>query len=179
MKEAWNYNQCMSVLTGEIELLKKISAAQDKVRKAVMHREWEDFDEKNLELNHLAGEFSRLEDERVRHFSLLINRESSSQGSMDNENEENEMAENTFYTAIMGLPSGERVELSRLYRELKMETLKMRALNETFLVYLNEARSLTASYLETVCPARGGKLYTNKGHKVSQDLRSIVFNSRF
>jgi hypothetical protein len=157
MKEGWNYARCVAVFSGEIEILKEISAVQSKVRQAVMSREWADFDTYDKELNRLGMEFARLEDERATLFP----------------------AETPFYDAILELPIEERVELSRLYRELKTESLKMRALNETFLVYLNEAKGLAAAYLEAVCPARGGKLYTRKGHKVSQDLRSIVVNNRF
>jgi len=157
MKEGWNYARCVGVLSGEIEILNKISAVQSKVRQAVMSREWADFDENEKELNSLGVEFERLEGERATLFP----------------------AETPFYDAILELPIEERVELSRLYRELKTETMKMRALNETFLVYLNEAKGLATAYLEAVCPARGGKLYTRKGHKVSQDLRSIVVNNRY
>jgi hypothetical protein len=157
VKEGWNFNRCVSVLSGEIETLKKISAVQGRVRKAVMSREWTDFDENDKVLNRLGAEFARLEDERTR---LLP-------------------AETPFYDAVSELPYEQRLELSRLYRELKTETLKMRTLNETFLVYLNEAKNLAAAYLEAVCPARGGKLYTRKGRKVSQDLKSIVFNNRY
>ena len=169
MKEEWNYKKCVLVLTGEIGLLKKISAVQDNIRKSVMQREWEDFDEKNEEVNRLGGEFALLEEERAMLFSALTKGHVAPW----------DLEERPFYAAIMELPSGEKRELSRLYRELKMETLKMRALNETFMVYLNEAKNLAASYLEVLCPDRGGKLYTSKGHRVSQDLRSIVFNNRF
>jgi hypothetical protein len=169
MKESWNFDRCVAVLTGEIELLGKISAAQDLVRQTVMKREWTDFDEKTQELNRLGAEFAKLEEERSLLFSALTN---GSGGSWDIE-------EKPFYAAIMTLPTEERRELSRLYRELKMETLKMRALNETFLGYLYEAKTMAAAYLEAVCPARGGKLYTRKGRRASQDLKSIVFNNRF
>jgi len=156
MKESLDYARCVAVLNGEIEILKKISAVQGEVRKSVMSREWADYDEKNRELNLLGEEFERLEGERLLFFP-----------------------ETPFYTAISELPDEQRMELSRLYRELRMETMKMRALNETFMVYLNEAKNLAAAYLETVCPARGGKLYTRKGRKVTQDLRSIVINNRY
>ena len=158
MKETWDFERCVSVLTGEIGLLREISALQGKVRQAVVSREWADFDEKIQDLNRFGAEFARLEDERVNVFPAI--------------------EEKPFYAAIADLPVEERRELSSLYRELKMAALKMRALNETFLVYLNEAKALTAAYIETVCPARGGKLYTRKGRRVSQDLKSIVLNSR-
>ena len=159
MKEALNFERCVSVFKGEIDLLKRISILQGKVRQAVMSRDWTDFDGKIQDLNQLGTEFAGLEDERERLFPA---------------NEEK-----PFHTAIMALPVGESRELSRLYRDLKMETLKMRALNETFLAYLNEAKALAAAYIETVCPARGGKLYTRKGRRVSQDLKSIVLNNSF
>ena len=159
MKETLDFERCVSVLTGEIALLKEIFTVQDKVRQAVLNREWTDFEEKNQKLNLLGAEFANLEDERLKIFPAT--------------------EETPFYAAITVLPIEERLELSRLYRELKMESLKMRALNETFLAYLNEAKTLTAAYIEAVCPARGGKLYTSMGRRVSQDLKSIVINNSF
>ena len=158
MKEL-NFERCAPVLAGEIDLLKKISALQGKVRQAVISRDWTDFDGKIEELNQLGTEFAGLEAERVGLFPVDEDK--------------------PFHAAIKDLPAEESSELSRLYRELKMETLKMRALNETFLAYLNEAKALATAYIETVCPARGGKLYTRKGRKASQDLKSIVFNNSF
>ena len=168
MKETWNFDKCVSVLTGELGFIKKIADAQERVRQAVMNRDWIDFDDKVAEVNRFGEEFSRLEGERVSIFMTL----------KDDFNPADE-GEKPFYALIAALPMEEGRELSRLYRELKMETLKMRALNETFMAYLNEAKTIAAAYLEAVCPARGGKLYTQKGRKVSQDLRSMVFNNRF
>ena len=187
MKESWNFDRCVSVLTEEIGLLRKISSLQDKIRKAVMSRDWEDFDEKTREVNNLSEEFTRLEDERALLFTALTNISprggASARDDISNKNNANTgswvIEERPFYAAIMILPVDQRRHLSSLYRELKMETLKMRALNETFLAYLNEAKTVTASYIEAACPARGGKLYTRKGRRVSQDLKSIVFNNRF
>ena len=169
MNAAWNFGNCVTVLNGEIGLLKRISASQDRVRQAVMKREWADFDEKTAEVNSLSEEFALLEYQRDILFSALA----------DGTGKTKDIEEQPFYVSIMTLPVDERRELSRLYRELKMETLKMKALNETFLAYVIEAKNLAAAYLEAVCPARGGKMYTRKGRKASQDLRSIVFNNRF
>jgi len=168
MKENWNFERCVSVLAGELELLKKISSAQDNVRQVVMNREWADFDEKIIEIGRFGEEFANLEEERALIFSALKEEFSPI-----------DTGERPFYALISKLPMEKGRELSRLYRELKMETLKMRALNETFMAYLTEAKTIAAAYLEAVCPARGGKLYTRKGARVSQDLRSMVFNNRF
>ena len=175
MIETWDFGRCVSVLTGEIELLKRLSIAQDGVRKAVMAREWTDFEEKTAGVNRMSEEFALLENERVRLFSALA----ATTHTGDCSARPGGVESKPFYMLIAGLVPEEGRELSRLYRDLKMATLKMRALNETFLAYLNEAKALAAAYLEAACPARGGKLYTRKGHRVSQDLRSIVFNNRF
>ena len=162
MKETWDFSRCAAVFTAEIELLKKIYGIHTAVRQGVMGREWTDFNEKNQELNRLGEELTQLEDEREQLLGVL-----------------SEGEEKPFNALISDLPMEEGRELSRLYRELKMETLKMQTANETFLVYLNEAKTLANAYLEAACPARGGKLYTRRGQKVSQDLRSLVFNNSF
>ncbi|MCL2320069.1 MAG: hypothetical protein FWC45_08285 [Treponema sp.] len=180
MKETWDIARCASILTEEIELLKKISAAQDTVRQAVMNREWVDFDVKIGEVNRLSEKFTPLEDERVRLFSTWGNDAAgTSAGKNDGYEYSGDVETKSFYAMISGLSSEESLKLSRLYLDLKMETLKMRAMNENFLAYLNEAKTLASAYLEAVCPARGGKMYTRRGHRVSQDLRSMVFNNSF
>lgn len=200
MKEAWNFTRAVQVLSGEIELLRKISAVQSSVRQAVISREWTDFDEKTLEINRLGMEFARLEQDRADLFSGLGYGTASNTGSSVNYGagdpvksgeagvtlsvtpngiNSGETDKKAFSALISGLPEEQRKELSVLYRELKMETHKMKALNETFLAYLNEAKTLAAAYIGAVCPSRSGKLYTRKGRTVSPDLRSIVFNNRF
>jgi len=173
MKESMNFTWAVLLLNRETEILKKISDAQNKVRQAVMNREWTDFDKKTLEVKLLGGEFALLENERVQLFASLGKTAGVSASETSSSDEK------PFYTLILEFPPDERRELSRLYRELKMETLKMRALNETFLAYLNESKTLAAAFLGAICPSRGGKLYTRKGQAVSPDLRSIVFNNRF
>ena len=172
MKESWNFDRCIAVLNGELTLLKGLSSARDNVRQAVLKREWADFEEKTAEINRIGEEFALLENERASLFAALRN--GSAYGASSPEE-----AEKPFYAIISSLPLEESRELSRLYRELRMETLKLKALNETFMAYLNEAKTMAAAYLEAICPARGGKLYTRKGRRVSQDLKSIVFNNRF
>ena len=167
-KVSWDFKKAVYILTAEIGLLKRISEAQSVVREAVMSREWTDFDEKTLEVNRLSGEFTDLDQEREDIFACL--------GDFSRNQEDEEYS---FSSLISALPEIERKALSCLHRELKMELLKMRALNETFIDYLNEAKTLASAFITAVCPARGGKLYTNKGKAVSPDLRSIVINNRF
>ena len=173
MKETWDLEKCVAVLTGEIDLIKKISSAQSMVRQAVIDKEWAEFDEQTAEVNRLGEEFSLLEEERIGLFTALHRMHGGSGGSAENSEEK------PFYALIACLPAEESRQLSHLYRELKMETLKMRAVNESLLLYINEAKSMAAAYIEAVCPGRGGQLYTRKGRRVSQDLKSMVLNNHF
>jgi hypothetical protein len=170
MKEDWDFQKCVWVLTGEIEILKKISDAQRIVRQAVINKEWADFDEKTAEVNRLGEEFALLEEQRIRLFAAL-----SDAVARDRDRD----TEQPFYALITRLPAEESRELSLLYQELKMETMKMRSVNESLLAYIHEAKAMAEAYLEAVCPERGGKLYTRKGRRVSQDLKSMVFNNHF
>ncbi|MCL2205033.1 MAG: hypothetical protein FWB82_00690 [Treponema sp.] len=170
MKDAWSFEECVSVLRGEIEILKKISSAQFSVRSAVLAKEWAAFEEKTTEVNALGEEFTILEEQRIQLFSAL-----KSKWSGRRESDEETVP---FYTLITCLPNKEASELSFLYRELKSETSIMKALNESLLAYVNEAKVMAAAYLEAICPGRGGKLYTRKGQRASQDLKSMVFNNQ-
>ena len=172
MQETWSFENCVSVLAGEIELLKKISSAQNIVRQAVINKEWAEFDDKTAEVNRLGEEFALLEEERIQLFAALND-------AVSRENDSDAAEEKPFYVLLSYLPIEESRALSLLYRELKMETLKMKSLNESLLTYINEAKTMASAYLEAVCPARGGKLYTRKGQRVSQDLKSMVLNNHF
>jgi hypothetical protein len=167
---AWDYDSCVSVFNKEIALLKKIFDVEESVHQAVMAREWTDFEWKIAEINLLGEDFKLMEEQRMEIFSQF-------QGKNDN-NEENDLdSESSFYAlAAAKLSPKECHEISGLYRELKMETLKVKALNETFMSYIDELRTMTAAWLEAVFPVQGGKLYTRKGRQAARDLRSVMLN---
>jgi hypothetical protein len=117
------------------------------------------------EINQLSMELSALEQERAGLFAVLTRELMGNSG-----------VTMPFYTLVSRLPEEERRTLSDLFRTIKMETIRMRAVNESFLNYLREAKTMAAAYLEALFPARGGKLYTRKGGQAAQDLKSMVFN---
>jgi hypothetical protein len=165
MEKVWDYTRCVTVMTQEIELLKKIAMVQDSVRQAVLAREWADFDWKIAEINMLGEEFALLDAERDALFSGLAER-------LETRTEEAP----AFYALAALLPGAQQRELWRLYRTVKMEALKMRVFNESFINYLHESKTMAAAYLEALFPARGGKLYTRKGGRINGDLKSMVLN---
>ena len=164
MVKQWDYNHCIGVLNQEISLLGKVFAVQNAVRQSVLNQEWADFDWKIAEIKQIGAEFSLLDEERHALFTALAGSGSDPANLPP------------FYTLITRLPEEERRELSRLYRVIKLETLRMQALNESFLNFVNEARTAASSFLEAALPCRYGKLYTKEGAQTAQDLKSLVFN---
>ena len=165
----WDFDKCVSVLTEETVLLQKISMVHNSVHNAVMNREWTDFEWKIAEITQLGEEFTLLENERISIFTGL--REKYNINMIPD-------SENSFYAMAARLPENQCRILSGLYRELRMETLKLRARNETFTNYLNEVKTVTAAWLEAIFPVQGGKLYTQKGRQAAAEMHSIVLNHR-
>jgi hypothetical protein len=159
--QAWDYGACLGALEAETGLVRRIGEAQERVRGAVMERTWAGFTREQRELERLGGEFAGLEAKRLRYFSLLAGGE-----------------ELPFYALAARLPPEERRGLTEAYRTLKLETLKIRAAGESFAGYLGEAKTLISAFLEAAFPVRGGKLYSRKGLRVPQDIRSMVVNRR-
>ncbi|MDR0476283.1 MAG: hypothetical protein LBH43_21780 [Treponema sp.] len=172
MVKQWDYNRCIAILNQETALLNKIYAVQNSVRQAVLNHEWADFDWKMAEIRQIGREFGQLDEERDSLFTALA----MAVFGFPRGNAENQAAPPPFYALASRLPEEERRELTRLYRVIKIETLRMQALNESFLNFLNEARSSASAYLEAAFPSRWGKLYTKKGGQTAQDLKSMVFN---
>ena len=167
----WDFNNCVSILKQEISLLQKISVVQDSVHQAVMAREWTDFDWKIAEINQLGEEFALLDNDRAAIFSAL-KENFLSPGQSGNE------TDFSFHSLAAKLPQDEGRELSGLFRELKMATLKLKAQSETFTGYLNEIKTITAAWLDAIFPVQGGKLYTRKGRQAAGELQSMLLNHR-
>jgi hypothetical protein len=169
MEKNWDYRRCVELLGAELTKLQKIEAIQASVRRAVLNREWADFDWKIAEIKQLGIEFAELDAERAELFADLQRQ------APGNSNPSGGLL--PFYAVSARLPADQRRELSSLYRAIKMEILKNRTLNDSFLNYLLEAKNTAAAYLDAVFPARGGKLYTRKGAQSGRDLKSMVINS--
>ena len=131
-----------------------------------MAREWADYDEEMAALNRLSDEFEAMEAERIALFRTM---------GADHFPGKDHVP--SFYSLAVKLPENERRELSAMYRSLKLETLKIRAANSSFLQYLNEAKTMTAAFLEAAFPDRYGRLYSRKGTQVmSQQPRNMMLN---
>jgi len=162
----WDFAACAAVMGREIALLRRAGLVQEKAQAQARAREWAGFGKIEAETERLGRELRALDAEREAFFEAL--------GRLVPRTRPGESA--PFYALAAALPLEERRELGRLYRELQMETLRVRSAGECFAAFLSEARNMTAAFLEAAFPARGGRLYTRKGAQAAQDLRSMVIN---
>ncbi|MDR1099136.1 MAG: hypothetical protein LBL28_01510 [Treponema sp.] len=165
--EKFLYEQCVRVLGREIEVLKKIGALQNIIWKAVLNREWTDFEAHNQTVNVLGSEFEALEMDREKILSGM----NVSCGAGDEKKR--------FYTLVSCFSPEPRNELTGMYRDLKLETMKVRMSNEALVRYLAGAKIMMTGFLEAVFPDRAGRLYTPQGTQAAADMRSVVFNRHF
>ncbi|GHV67333.1 hypothetical protein AGMMS49928_04070 [Spirochaetia bacterium] len=159
-----NYEACLEILEREAGLLAQLGPIQEAVTRAVIRREWEGFDSSIHSLAELSGRFEDLEGERARIFAGLSASLPGADGA------------ERFYALVSRFPEPQRQEITGRYRELKRESLKLKAANTDLLDYLDEARTVVGSFLETALPKRFGPAYSRQGTKVPQDMRNMVLN---
>ncbi|QQO07521.1 hypothetical protein [Breznakiella homolactica] len=159
-----DFDNCMLILSQEVTVLENLSACQDLVRKAVMNREWVDFDGKISSLNDLSDQFEALEFERTRLFARYSQ---AGDGIAEEEG---------FYAMALRLPLGQRHAMTSLYRQLKMYILRIRLANDSLMHYINEAKLTVSEFLEAAFPDRKGRLYSRRGTQIPSDMRSMVLN---
>jgi len=158
------FEKCKAVLLKECELVRRISSLQNLVYEAVLNRDWSGFEANFSRLSEIGEEFSELEHQRERVFAGILPESDASV---------------RFYSLTVGLPPEQRGELTEIYRNLKMETLKVKIMGETIMSFVIGAKATVAGFFEVAFPDRKGKIYTPYGMPVSQDMRSMVLNRSF
>jgi hypothetical protein len=145
-----DYTRCAAVLQQERELVAKIAGYQDLVRKTVISRQWMDFETCMDSLGQIGEEFQRLDQERIRIFAAFAG------GSGVPEDVRSDST--GFYALVSRFPDEERKAVTEIYRNLKMETMRVRLENDALMTYLNEARLLVAGFLDAAFPDRKGRI---------------------
>jgi len=158
------FEKCREILHKECEVVRRIASLQNLVHEAVLNRDWSGFEANFSKLNEIGEEFTALEHERERIFSSIQVKSDASAN---------------FYTFTAKLPPDQRGELTEIYRNLKMETLKVRIMGETIMSVIIGARATAAGFFELAFPDRKNKIYTPYGMPVSHDMRSMVLNRSF
>jgi hypothetical protein len=166
-KKYAEYESCSIVLLQEIEILKKIVSLQNMVWNAVTNREWTDFEAHISAMGAMGAEFDALDRKREALFA---------QFPACNVNG-GEKAR--FYAFAAAFPGDLRDKLADTYRNLKMETLRVRMFNDTILGYLNSIRTTVTGILDIAFPEHRGRLYSRGGKEVPKDMRSVMLNRHF
>jgi hypothetical protein len=158
------FEKCKLILLRECELVRRVADLQNLVYEAVINRDWNGFEVHFSKLGEIGERFTALGHERERLFSGILTESNASA---------------RFYSLTAGLPAQQRGELAEIYRNLKLETLKVRVAGETIMNFIAGARATVAGFFEIAFPDRRGKIYTPYGTPVSHDMRSMVLNRSF
>jgi hypothetical protein len=167
------YEKCRDILIRECELIQNAAVIQEKIRLAVFEKDWTVFQDHLSVMNEIELKMEELEGEREQLFSVfeaMVHQNSFS---------ENLDARGRFYKLVTLLPENQRNDLTSIYRNLKLESIKLRLANDTLLTYLNGIKSTLKDFFDLAFPDRAGKMYTKKGTHFSHDMRSLVLNSQF
>ncbi|MDR3303260.1 MAG: flagellar protein FlgN [Treponema sp.] len=161
--------QSMTLMHTQTALLDKLTSAQDAMREAVMNREWDEFETLVNTMDTYSDQFNTLETERATLFATLTGKQA----------DDADAADTTFYAFASHLPHDERRELTGLYRELKLRALRLRAANDSLMLYLNEAKGTVDGFINAAFPERKTNLYSRFGTKIGADMRCLVLNRIF
>ena len=167
------YEKCRDILLRECELVQCAAGVQEKIRLAVMDREWADFESHIKDMNEIENQLAALDDEREQLFSAFEALVLKNKFSRAND------AKGRFYAMASLLPENQRNELTSIYRGLKIEAMKLRIANEALTTYLAGIKSTLKDFFDIVFPERAGKMYTPQGIHLSQDMRSMVVSRSF
>ena len=168
-----NYEKCKEILLKQSELVQQIAEIQKNIQDAVSNREWADFEEYFAAMKTMESELTTLEEERERVFF-----EFEAACGLKNTSTLSD-PKSRFYAMAAILPVEQRNDLTAIYRDLKLKTLKLRLANDTFLVYLSSIKASLTEFFEFAFPDRSGKMYTPQGTAFSHDMKSMVLNQRF
>jgi hypothetical protein len=167
------YEKCRDILLRECEFIQKAAVIQEKIRLAIINKDWMVFEDHLSSMNSIESKLAALETEREQLFSVIevtIHQKSFC---------DNLDAKGRFYKLVSILPETQRNDLTSIYRSLKLEAIKLRMSNDTLMTYLSGIQSTLKEFFDLAFPDRGGKMYTNNGTQLSHDMRSIVLNTQF
>jgi hypothetical protein len=87
--------------------------------------------------------------------------------------------EGRFYETVPRLPEAYREPLTRLHRELKAQTLGLRALSQGLAAYVQTAGALIQAVVQEIQPDLKGRLYSRSGRIRGGEAQPLVLNAHF
>jgi hypothetical protein len=161
------FEKCRNILLQETILVRQIACLQEQIKEAVISRNWTDFENHFSVLGEIGDEFTALESGR----EALFDQGQSAEEENDNRGR--------FYTFAARFPEAQRNELTSIYRDLKLETLRLQMAGTSLMSFISGTRAAMAGFVEIAFPERGGKIYTPYGRPLTHDMLSMVLNRAF
>jgi len=87
--------------------------------------------------------------------------------------------EGRFYETVPRLPEPFREPLTRLHRDLKAQTLGLRALSQGLAAYVQTAGALIQAVVHEIQPDLKGRLYSRTGRIRGGEAQPLVLNAHF
>lgn len=87
--------------------------------------------------------------------------------------------EGRFYETVPHLPEEYREPLTKLHRDLKAQTLSLRALSQGLAAYVQTAGALIQAVVQELQPGLKGKLYSRSGRVCVAEAQPLVLNGHF
>ena len=137
-------------LKKQLEAFRNFYTAEEKVKQYIISKNWADLDVEIAYLQKQAEEINIIEQDRINIYSAM--KHYCNDNSVSN-----------FYTFISKFCPEKSIYLNSLYRDLKVNVIKVKALTMRIDTYLSTITTTVTKVLEEAFPMRKGTIYDNKG----------------
>jgi hypothetical protein len=161
MRTATRVEKLKELINSEVELLESFARDERKLQSAMVNRQWELLEGIVNEMSHASEQVLAVETERHECYTRL--REELGCDPQD-----------SFYDFAARLDLGERMEISELYRRLKVAVMRVQALTGGIGSYVTSATTAIRDVLDELYPQRKGRIYSRGGHHTAPDDRAMV-----
>jgi hypothetical protein len=144
--------------------LENFSALEEKLRAAVLARDWTGLEETLRALKRLGGEIAAQERQRAAVYEKI--RAACGAGP-----------EEGFDALLARIPLEDSGELSALYRRTRLAVEKVRGITGALSAYVNAAGSVLGRVIEEFFPAQRGSTYTRTGRFAGADGPLVINHS--
>lgn len=151
----------IELIEREIILLQGMAAAERRLQRAIMTRDWAAVEEAIHGMQVVSEEIGQVEARRHAVYQSIRVKLGSSDGD-------------SFYRLLATVDSDTRLKLSNLYRELKVAVLAVRSFNDGIDAYVRGAIGTLNRVLEELHPDRRGRIYARDGATEGRGTTALV-----
>ncbi len=149
----------METETGRLE---ELSALENRLQRSLLDKDWTELEGLVRNLQNLAQEISYIENSRNLLYAELQREFGLESGD-------------GFYDFLAKLPMGTRIELSVLYRRLRLSVSDVRSVTGGIDAYVTATVSTMGKILEELFPSRKTKMYGRDGAAL-ENAQPLVFS---